>query len=101
MNDDNPKMDDILAVIENEYPNEGEKISIVAFANWHNILNHSALENLNEKQVLLVCSVILQLASDNFNAKNNELNNLTNKIKKISFEESLNFLREKDEDKDS
>lgn len=101
MNDENLKMDDILAAIENEYPNEGEKISIVAFSNWHNILNHSALERLNEKQILLACSVILQLASDNFNLKNEDLNKLANSLKKVSFEESLNFLRTEDDKKES
>jgi hypothetical protein len=101
MSNQNSKIDNILAAIEKEFPNEAERLAVVAFVNWHNILNHAALEKFEEKQVLYACLLILELASDNFKLSNANTINQVSLMKKISLDESIEFLNEEDSDEDS
>lgn len=99
-NPDSSNIENILSLIENNFPENAEKISILSFVNWHNILNHAALEKLEEKEILFGCSLILELASQNFKIKNENIEDSISSLKKVSLEESLDFLESKDEEED-
>jgi len=90
--EDDDKIQSALDLIEKFFSGDAEKISTVAFVNWHNIVNHAALEELNAKQVLFVCNLILALASVNFEANSNDTLTISNALKQVSFDETLDFL---------
>lgn len=92
--DTEDKVEEALDLIAKLFPDDAEKISSIGFINWHNIVNHSSMEDLDAKQVLFVANLILALASINFD--NSSVNTLTisDHLKQVSFDETLEFLSE-------
>ena len=86
----------MLSIIENVFPDSAEKISTVAFVNWHNILNHCALEAMDEKQVLFCCNLVLSLASSHYSDKSQDLLSISKKMQEVSFEDTISFLQGED-----
>lgn len=89
-------------IIEQLFPDEAEEISILALVNWHNLLNHAALQGLDEKHIIFISSLMLQFAAANLHEKANNLSNIADIVNEVSFEESLAFLmgQELDDDDD-
>jgi hypothetical protein len=101
MSENKNQIENVLELIEQVFPSTAEKISTIAFVNWHNILNHSALEGMDEKEILFCCNLILPLASVHFSDKNKDLNEISEKLKEVSFEDTISFLQDdSDEDED-
>ena len=99
MSENKNVVENVLELIEKVYPNSSEKISTIAFVNWHNILNHSALEAMDEKETLFSCNLILSLASLHYSEKCREISEISDSLKEVSFEDTITFLQE-DSDKD-
>jgi hypothetical protein len=101
MSENKNQIENVLELIEQIFPTTAEKISTIAFVNWHNILNHSALEGMDEKEILFCCNLILSLASVHFSDKNKDINEISEKLKEVSFEDTISFLQDdSDEDED-
>ena len=99
MSENKNAVENVLELIEKVFPNTAEKISTIAFVNWHNILNHSALEGMDEKETLFSCNLILSLASLHFSEKCKEISDISDSLKEVSFEDTITFLQEySDED---
>jgi hypothetical protein len=94
------EIDATISLIEKLYPKEADAISTIAFVHWHNIVNHCGLENIDEKQTVLIATMILALASSQFKSKNENFIDAINDIKEVSFNESIDFLSGNDK-KDS
>lgn len=93
MNNEAPtEVDMVLEEIEKNFPKNADAISTIAFVHWHNILNHAAIEGMDEKQTLFVGTLILTLASSHFKLKNTSLEETIQKIKEVSLSESVDFL---------
>lgn len=92
--DEEDKVEKALELISNIFPEEAEKISTIAFVNWHNIVNHSSMEDLDAKQVLFVANLILALASSNFDDSSQNTLTISDHLKQVSFDETLEFLGE-------
>ena len=99
MSENKNAVENVLELIEKVFPNSSEKISTIAFVNWHNILNHSALEAMDEKETLFSCNLILSLASLHYSEKCREISEISDSLKEVSFEDTITFLQE-DSDKD-
>ena len=99
MSENKNSVENVLELIEKVFPNSSEKISTIAFVNWHNILNHSALEAMDEKETLFSCNLILSLASLHYSEKCREISEISDSLKEVSFEDTITFLQE-DSDKD-
>ena len=99
MSENKNAVENVLELIEKVFPNSSEKISTIAFVNWHNILNHSALEAMDEKETLFSCNLILSLASLHYAEKCREISEISDSLKEVSFEDTITFLQE-DSDKD-
>ena len=99
MSENKNVVENVLELIEKVFPNSSEKISTIAFVNWHNILNHSALEAMDEKDTLFSCNLILSLASLHYSEKCREISEISDSLKEVSFEDTITFLQE-DSDKD-
>ena len=99
MSENKNVVENVLELIEKVFPNSSEKISTIAFVNWHNILNHSALEAMDEKETLFSCNLILSLASLHYSEKCREISEISDSLKEVSFEDTITFLQE-DSDKD-
>lgn len=93
MDTEKNNVETMLSIIENVFPDSAEKISTVAFVNWHNILNHCALETMDEKQTLFCCNLILSLASAHYSDKSQDLLNISKKMQEVSFEDTISFLQ--------
>jgi hypothetical protein len=93
MSENKNQIENLLEILEKVFPATSEKISTIAFVNWHNILNHSSLEGLNEKEILFCCNTILALASVHFHEKIAEVSEISQKLKEVSFEDTINFLK--------
>ena len=99
MSENKNAVENVLELIEKVFPNSSEKISTIAFVNWHNILNQSALEAMDEKETLFSCNLILSLASLHYSEKCREISEISDSLKEVSFEDTITFLQE-DSDKD-
>lgn len=96
MDTEKNNVETMLSLIENVFPDSAEKISTVAFVNWHNILNHSSLESMDEKEILFCCNLILSLASNHYSDKTQELLKISEKMREVSFEDTISFLQGED-----
>jgi hypothetical protein len=96
-NEKKSSTEEVLGQLEQIFPKDAEKISTIAFVNWHNLMNHAALEGMDDRQLLFCASLMLALASDNFSFKNKEVESIIDSLKEVSFEQSLDFLKGENE----
>lgn len=94
-----PRVDQALDLIATIFPDNAETISTIAFVNWHNILNHASLEELDSKEILFVANLILALAASNFDNSSHNILGISDALKEVSFDDSLDFLSGKDKKK--
>lgn len=94
MDTEDDKVGNVLDLIAKFFPENAEKISTIGFVNWHNIVNHSSLEELDAKEVLFVANLILALASVNYESTTDNTLTVSNNLKQVSFDEALDFLNE-------
>ena len=92
------KVEEALDLIYKLFPEEAEKISTIGFVNWHNIVNHASLEELDAKQTLFVANLILALASINFDNSSSNTLTISDHLKQVSFDETLEFLSGDEDD---
>jgi len=98
MDQENDRVEEVLDLIAEIFPENAEKISTIAFVNWHNILNHSMLEELDGKEVLFVTNLIFALSSNHFVSSNKNIQGISNALKEVSFDEAVEFLSDESDD---
>lgn len=95
--DTDEKVEEVLELIGTLFPEASEKISTIGFVNWHNIVHHASLEGLDAKQVLFVANLVLALAAVNFDNTSSNTLTISDHLKQVSFDETLDFLTDDDE----
>lgn len=88
-----PETERVLGLISELFPKETGIISEIASLTWLNLLNHSDMRDLNEKQLLFTAALVLTLASANFQLKSEQTAHIANKIQEISFDDMVGLLQ--------
>lgn len=98
MDKENDRVEKVLDLIAELFPENAEKISTVAFVNWHNILNHAMLEDLEGRELLFATNLIFALSSNHFIQSSENLHGISNALQEVSFDEAIEFLSDESDD---